>query len=62
MWISCAFCLLTAFCSTVLSMLLRAENRKMEAAGLFNHEEELGEIRDAPNFDDNTVRKHRYIL
>jgi len=62
MWISCAFCLLVTACSITLSLILRWENSKMEADGSYNHEEELGEMRDAPNFDSRTIRKYKYIL
>jgi len=63
MWISCALWLVVTVCSIALSLLLIRENKNMEAAGEFTHEEELGEIRVAPHFDSSgCARTCLYLL
>jgi len=49
-------------CSIALSLLLIRENKNMEAAGEFTHEEELGEISGRAEFRQfGCVRERRYI-
>ena len=59
MWISCAFCLLVAFLSLTLSLVLMRENRRMESAGLIQAPE--SEVSDAPAHDGMAKRKAKYI-
>jgi len=63
-WISCAFYLVVVtVCSIALWLLLSRENKNMEAAGEFTHEEELGENRVAPHFDSSgCARTCLYLL
>lgn len=59
MWISCAFCLLVAFLSLTLSLILVRENKKLERAGLVAAPE--NEIVDAPTDARSEEKKFRYI-